>query len=90
MGSHVCLRAAMLLPLLIQRFPVLAYHFHRRQKLLNLKTGGKHDDIEFVLLSTLADNPSLVDLLDAFGYDFKIVFIERIEIVRIKDASLAS
>lgn len=89
-GAHVRLCPTSLLPLFKECLAVLADDLHWHQELLNLKTGGEHDDVEIVLGAIIADDARLVESLDPLWDEFIIGIVETLEIVGIKYTSFTA
>jgi hypothetical protein len=88
--THVRLRAAALLPLLIQCFAIPPCHFHRSQELLHLEARCKDDCIKFCLGTILTDDTRLIYSFDTRWNHLDVWVVEALEVVGIKDATFAS
>lgn len=64
-SAHVSLSSAAFIPLFMEAFSACSNNLHGCEELCNLEASGQHDQIEVRLHSILADDTSLIELLDS-------------------------
>jgi hypothetical protein len=88
--SHIRLGAAILLPLLRQTPAILPVYLHWNQELLDLEARCKYNDIKVSFDPVVAGDTGLVYRLYPMGQNFNIRAVQTLQIVWIKNTTLAA
>lgn len=87
---HVCLGAAVFLPLLCEISSISTIYFHGHQELLHIEARRQHNNVKICFCPIGADDTSLVKRLDTQRNQVKIWAVQAFEVVGVENSALTA